>query len=165
MSKTFASAKFEGVTQLQRQLRELPKRVAKKVTRNAVNAGARIVSRDAKRLARRGATKLLAKSIGVKGKQSKQGFYAKIGARRGYATEVNGRKYDPVRIVHLIEKGTKPHQIRMRGMVGKKARVIKHPGSRAYPFIKPALDNNLGQVQATMRNKLWAGIQEEAKKT
>lgn len=167
----FVVTNVRGVVQLQKQLQELPRRVSKKVTRKAVDMGARIVSRDAKRLARRGKTKLLAKSIGVRGKQGKNGYTAKIGSRRGFAvTNAEGKKlYDPTRIVHLVEKGTKAHAIPRlsRGLVGKKQEkpAIAHPGSQPYPFIRPALDNNLGQVQGTIRDKLWSGIQEEAKKS
>jgi len=166
----FVKTDVNGVKELDRKLKELPRRVAKKVTRKAVDMGARIVSRDAKRLARKGKTRLLAKSIGIKGKQGKNGYSAKIGSRVGFAvTGAYGPgNYNPTRIVHLIEKGTKPHMVPRpsRGLVGKKHRqraAIAHPGSRHYPFIRPALDNNIGQIQNTIRDKLWSGIQEEAK--
>jgi HK97 gp10 family phage protein len=167
--KAFLETDVKGVKELERQLRELPRRVSKKVTRKAVDMGARIVSRDAKRLARRGKTKLLAKSIGVRGKQGKNGYSTKIGSRRGFAvTDSGGKKlYDPTRIVHLVEKGTKAHAIPRRGLLGKKVKkrqAIAHPGAQPYPFIRPALDNNIGQVQNTIRAKLWSGIQEEAAK-
>lgn len=166
MTQPLVTAKVEGEKKLTRVMQQLPRRVASKVTRKAVNAGARIVSRDAKRMAPRGKTKLLSKSIGVKGKTTKQGYYAKIGTRRGFAiTGPNGRKYDPVRIVHLEEKGTQPHQIPVRGLLARRLRTksIQHPGARPHPFIRPALENNLGQVQGTIRGRLWEGIQQEAK--
>jgi len=158
--------KMQGDKDLQRKLNVLPGRVSRKVTRVAINAGARIVSRDAKRNARRGKTKLLSKSIGVKGKSSRNGYYARIGARRGFAVvDASGKKYDPVRVVHLVEKGTAPHQIpdHRRGLLAGKEKVINHPGAAAHPFIRPALDNNLGQVQQTIRGRLWDGINQEAR--
>lgn len=165
MTTPFIATTIVGADQVQSILKELPRRTTTRVTKKAVNAGARIISREAKRLVRRGKTNQLSRSIGIKGKQSKSGYYAKIGSRRGFAIfGRGGKKYDPTRVVHLVEKGTQPHIVTRRGLIGK-SQAYKHPGARPNPFIAPALNDNISQVQSTVREKLWSGIQEEAKKS
>lgn len=133
-------------------MQELPRRVRSKVTRKAVMAGSTIVLQAARRsVARRSG--VLAKSLGRKGKTTKQGYYVKVGSRRGFQVDRNGMIYNPTRVAHLVEKGTKPHQIVSR----------RHPGARKQPFLNPALDQNISQIKATMASKMAAEIAAEAK--
>ena len=70
---------------------------------------------------------------------------ARIGGKRG--TEIG-------RLGHLIERETDPHVIRVRRkgvMVGRKdgifyGAVAQHPGTRARPWLNPAMDDNRGKV-------------------
>ncbi len=146
------SVQIKGAEALQRKLQELPRRVRSRVTRKAVMTGSTIVLQAARRsVARRSG--LLAKSLGRKGKTTKQGFYVKIGSRRGFQVDRNGKVYNPTRIAHLVEKGTQPHQIVSR----------RHPGARRQPFLNPALDQNLGQVKSAIAAKMASEIAAEAK--
>lgn len=146
------NVQVKGIETLQRKLEELPRRVRSKVTRKAVMAGSTIVLQAARRsVVRR--TGLLKKSLGRKGKTTKQGYYVRIGSRRGFQVDRNGKIYNPSRVAHLVEKGAQPHQIVSR----------RHPGARKQPFLNPALDQNIGQIKATMASKMAADIAAEAK--
>lgn len=145
------SVDVRGSESLQRKMRELPSRVRSRVTRNAVNAAATIVLQAARRLVPR-RTRLLAKSLGRRGKTSKHGYYQKIGARRSFQVTLNGRVYRASRVTHLVEKGVRPHMIASR----------RHPGARPKPFLEPALRTNIHQVKTTMASKMWSGIEAEA---
>lgn len=162
-----ASYRVEGVAQLQRKLSQYP-RAMKKWTRKAVNAGGTIPLQAGRRNAKEGPTKQLKKSIGRKGKTTKGGYINIIGPRRGFRTTLPGGKvYDPVNTAHLVEGGTKPHKITIRHRRGKTLatpQVIRHPGARAQPFMKPALENNRAAIQSKIAEKLKEGVIAEAKK-
>ena len=51
---------------------------------------------------------------------------------------------DPVKYAHLAEAGTAPHG--------------NHPGARAQPFLRPAIDENKERVVSILRSKVLAGI-------
>lgn len=146
------TVQVRGAEALQRKLDVLPKRVRSKVTRKAVTAGSTIVLQAARQNVPT-RTKQLKKSLGRKGKTTKQGYYVKIGSRRGFNITVGGRTYNPSRIAHLAEHGAKPHVIRSR----------RHPGAKPQPWLNPALERNLGQVKSTMASKMASEIEQEAR--
>lgn len=53
------------------------------------------------------------------------------------------RKHDPRHTAHLIEGGTKPHQIVIFGRIH-----VNHPGTAPRPFLEPALTRNESKIIA-----------------
>ena len=101
----------------------------------------------------------------------------------GYATTVRFNNYipDPKRLrkikprpgtavvafssrkAHLLEYGTGPHVIKpKRGKMLKIGEnfvpIAHHPGSRAHPFLRPALDENQGEIIRVMEREIEKGI-------
>jgi HK97 gp10 family phage protein len=156
-----------GLDALKRRLEALPRAVRNRVVRKAVNAGSTIVLQAARRKVPV-RSRVLKKSLGRKNKTLKTGYVSIIGPRRGHRTQTaSGRPYDPVFTAHLVEGGTKPHQITIRQRKGKtlaRPQVIRHPGSAAQPFMKPALDDNRAAVRNAIAAKMREGIEQEARK-
>lgn len=160
--------------ELDRALSVLPDKLAAKVLRQAVAAGAGAMKRAAKsRCPRR--TGKLSKSIKFK--------YKRIG--RGSRA---GRVYYQVgpseRYGHLVEFGTTAHVIKpsLSRRIKKKARgeavseywglgkdgrfgkKVDHPGGTAKPFLRPAFDESRDEIIGAMRRRISIGIEREARK-
>jgi HK97 gp10 family phage protein len=162
----YVKVKMTGVDELKKKLRELPRKMRGKIVRRAVNGGALIVLQSARRHVPV-RTRTTKKSLGRKGKTGKKGYYVVIGPRFGHkVVSATGRTYDPAKMAHLIEGGTRPHKIVVRSRFGKpldKPQVIHHPGSRAQPFIRPALEDNRAAVQGKIAQLLRDGLAQEAR--
>lgn len=141
--------------------------VANRVVKQAVAKVAREAAKTAKRLAPRGPSGMLKRAIGTsfKGQPRKGKWTYKVGARRGYAATVAGKKVDATRIVHLAEFGRKavaPTRKKAMllgslGVVRKRARA-----ARGQPFITPAWRSvetaGVGRIAADVK----AGVAREA---
>lgn len=146
------------------------------ITLKAVKAGAKLVQRAAKGNAprRSGALKQSIGTKGVKGSRGKTLAFAVIGARMKVEKTFKGKLIRPGKYAHLAEKGTRPHSLikREKGAVGKALRALKiaaglgkkHPGARAHPFLKPALDSCRVAAQSAMLQTLAVEIQKEIAK-
>lgn len=71
---------------------------------------------------------------------------------------------DPFYYAHLVELGTKPHSVPRRFTRGRvrsnKPATQPHPGTRARPFIKPAVENNAAAMQAEFERRMEAELQK-----
>jgi HK97 gp10 family phage protein len=102
-----------------------------------------------------GRTGLLRKAIAVKAKKyggrNKKKILGLVGPK--FSTKLilkNGLKIEPFRYAHLVERGAAPHKVSPRGKEKRKSFVgpimpgrfksWMHPGAKAKPFMKPALD-------------------------
>jgi HK97 gp10 family phage protein len=72
--------------------------------------------------------------------------------------------------VHLVEFGSAPHTIKSKNkrvlsngteVFGK---VVKHPGTAAKPFMRPALDENADAIIKHFSKNIGRGVEREAKK-
>ena len=136
-----------GDKALIRALETLGDRVAKKVVRGAVAAGASPILKAAKAKAPR-RTGLLKKALGTKVRVGKNGVVtARIGARTNVVGTVNGKVYRPARIAHLAEKG-----------------FINTAGDFVppHPFLFPAAAEQNDAAMNAITNKLASGIAREA---
>lgn len=137
-----------GDKQLEKALRSLGPKIAKKVLRQAISAAATPVVKSAKaNVTER--TGLLKKSLGKKVKVNKRRgtASARVGARSNVQGEVDGKAHIPAKIAHLVELGH-----------------IAADGSHvpAQPFLRPAADENEHKAVQVMSDKLAAGIKKEA---
>jgi HK97 gp10 family phage protein len=139
-----------GDKALAKLFRELGPRVQRRALRPAVSAAATPIVKAAKAKAAK-RSGLLKKSLGKKIKTyaDKGMVIAVIGPRTGVNGEVNGKKYVPAKIAHLIEKG---HIARDGSYV---------PGQ---PFLGPAYAETEGQALGVIKDKLAESVVKEAAK-
>lgn len=138
---------IEGLSELDRMLKELPAKLEGTVVRGGLRAGATVLQKAARELAPVRTGKLRA-SIKVS-----------TGIR-------NGRVYARVRAggkdafyAHMVEFGTAAHVIQgKRGgwlnIGGRWALKVNHPGSMMRPFMRTAVDGFQGEAVSAMANYL-----------
>jgi hypothetical protein len=150
---------------VQRMLRELPDRIERKVLRQAINVATTPAVRAAKRLAPKGESGLLKKSIGKKIKTYKRTntAVALVGPRKQTVGEYKGKPRKPSKYAHLVERGTKAHKITVVFKDGHKA-TFSHPGSKAKPFLKNAQETSLSQYQSICKARVAEGVIKEGQK-
>ena len=139
-----------GAKDLERTFRTLGDRVQRKITRQAVNAGATPVVKAARAKAAK-ESGLLRKSLGKKIRTYKQSgtVAAIIGPRTDVEGEYKGEIRKPKFYAHLVEGGH-----------------IDANGNHvpAQPFLRPAFDETQGQALEVIKEKLAEGVVKEAKK-
>jgi HK97 gp10 family phage protein len=160
------SLKLENDKQLVAQMRRIRAAVVKKAVRKANTKAMRPVVQQAKASVRK-ESGTVSKAIGVRHKHySRSGtMVSMVGIRnqdsvikqRPTINPFSGmsayRKHDPRKTAHLIERGTKPHQIVVFGRLK-----ISHPGTKPRPFLAPAMERNISSIIAVQRNILRAEI-------
>jgi len=107
--------------------------------------------------------KIAPRSFAVSPKGRAKAVSAKVQKARGKRT-VRGELY-PRAYAHLVEFGTRPHQ------VGKGSRLSKgrssggsHPGTAPQPFLRPAYDVKNGEAKAVIERVIRAELQRELMK-
>lgn len=154
-----------GFKELEQELDKLGASVAKRLGKAALRDGAKEIVLEAKRNLLAKTTKRtgnLEKSIGVVTGKGKYSANVLITTRTtGKFKGAHG---------HLIEFGTKPHDIKPRKKRWLKLgnlflKLIKHPGSKALPFLGPALESKAEATIDRTGRKLWQLIEKEHTKT
>lgn len=151
--------KVEGGKELAKLLRTLPDKVADKLMKNATLAGGRRLAKAIKNKAPVDTGRLRDSIKSKLDRTSKYTFTVNIGPTG------KGRFY-----AHLVEFGSAPHVIKSKRkrvlsngqeIFGK---IVKHPGTAAQPFMRPALDESADDVIKHVSKNLGRGIEREAKK-
>ena len=127
---------IRGGEELARALKSLPAKLEANVLRGALRAGARVIQEEAKA------------QVPVDDGRLRDSIRISGGLKRGRASAqviAGGNKKGQPWYAHLVEYGTKPHDIRpAKGkslfFAGLLRRLIRHPGARAKPFMRPAFD-------------------------
>ena len=161
--------------QVVRVLNELPTNVENQIVRPASSKAYKPIVQAAKAiLGSRRRTGLLRKSIGLVQRTRRGTVYTIVGPRTGFKDPETGE--NPVNIAHLVELGTKPHEIAPRQQSGVLAvkspggptsyvsGAVQHPGAEAKPFIRPAWDAQRGQIMPTLEREMAAKIMQKAAK-
>lgn len=94
--------------------------------------------------------------IGAVTDQSATTVKARINPITGRA---KAKWHNPSKTEHLVEQGTKPHNLKIYGRIR-----IKHPGARPHPHLIPAVEENAALVEAIFAREAWAGIERELQK-
>lgn len=160
--------KITGLKNLEKNLKKLELKQAKNVLRASIRAGGRVVVKAARNNLP-GNYIVLRKSLTVKVKRQRSPVF--IVAQVGTTTGKNAR-YDGY-YANMVEFGTDPHVIpRKRGSKSSKVNKIlkfndnvyrtsiNHPGTPARPFLRPAFDNNIRQIEKAFAAKMWEGIKK-----
>jgi HK97 gp10 family phage protein len=148
---------IQGLDEVLRNLNALPELLQKKALTRVARAGGRVVLLRARskihsisgRLARSGRVSVLRR-----GDQ----MIARVKFGR------NVKKDDPYYAV-MLEKGTKPHEIRPAGaaslfLAGLFREVVQHPGAQPRPFLGPSLEEAQDDVLAAMQKELVDQVDE-----
>lgn len=148
----------KGLPQLEKTLGQVPAKLEAKILRGALRAGANVVLNEVR------------SRVPVKSGRLAKTLRISTGVRRGVVTArvVAGDRKRGVFYAHMVEGGTKRHTI--RGRRGKGLRIggiegrvivtnrVEHPGARARPFMRPALESSataaLEAVAAYIRKRL-----------
>jgi HK97 gp10 family phage protein len=157
--------KLRGGRELQAALNSLPVKIEKNIMRAALRAGAKVIAEEAKALvpvsppnsenARLygGYTGALKDSIRVdtRARRGKVTASVKAGGKRKRGTDVF--------YAHFVEFGTAAHTI--KGKNGRRlffngtfTPAVNHPGARAKPFMRPALDTKADDAIRAVGNKI-----------
>lgn len=134
---------IKGAAELQRLLGELPANIEKNISRGALRAGAVVLQEEA--MAR----------APVEDGRLRESIRVAAGAKRNgvvYAqVRAGGRKKGDAFYAHMVEYGTKPHEIKPRKfkslfIAGVFRKIVQHPGAKARPFLRPAFDAKAGEA-------------------
>jgi HK97 gp10 family phage protein len=155
---------IRGGRELNDFLQQLTPKIEKNIMRAAMRAGANVFLREAR-----------ANIPVVEGdlRKSARVSTKSKGGRVSASLKLGGKKAPHA---HLVEFGTKPHEIKPKNTSGALAingtfvRVVHHPGARPHPIMRPAFDSQSGvaieAVAAKIRERLTAqGIDVPAPET
>ena len=125
----------KGLDDLQKLLDTLPAKLEQNVMRGALRAGMKPV-RDAAKSGAAKATGALAAGlrVSVKARAGKVTASLRAAGKHGY-------------LARWVEYGTAAHQIKAKkgsalAIGGQMVKVVDHPGAKAQPFMRPALDGH-----------------------
>jgi HK97 gp10 family phage protein len=149
-----------GGEQLQKFLNTFPVKLERRIVKRSLRPGASLISKEAKSRVQR-KTGTLRKAIAVRSVKNR--LAVEVYVRRG-----KGQKNDGW-YAHILEGGAKPHVIRpwkdrkkvLSGggvIYGKR---IKHPGTVAKPFMKPALESKAQQAVHVVAERMTRLIERE----
>lgn len=134
------SVHIKGLDQLQKLLDTLPAKLERNVMRSSLREGAKVLLAEATyRAPAKSAALVSSLKIGTRSRGGTVTSYVKTNL--WYA--------------RFVEYGTRPHEIRPKHakslfIAGVFGTLVKHPGAKPHPFLRPALDaGKTGAVIAT----------------
>lgn len=158
--------KVTGLSELQKLLDDLPANIEKNVVRGGIRTAAMVIQDEAKRLCPMGGSNLpkgespgdLRDSIRIKMKLRKGWVMAKINAGSNKAY-----------YAHMVEFGTAQHFIKPKNrkslfVAGLMKEIVDHPGAKAKPFMRPAIDSKTEEAIAAMADYMRDRITKEVDK-
>lgn len=152
-----SETQIKGLAELKKVLEGLPAKLEANIMRGALRAGAKVIATQAKALVPVGAPNdrnavryggrpgLLRDSIRIGTKIDRKSGSVLATVSAGGKVKGGDAYY-----AHMVEWGTRPHIIKIRVPNGNSAKggqpkswttlTLQHPGARAQPFMRPALD-------------------------
>lgn len=146
--------KLTGARELERALRELPKRTGKAALRRALKKTAQPIEVTAEQYATRAKPELAARGISISTRLSRR-------QKRGRQTDRNtvqmyvGAHSARYGLAHLFEFGTAQRHHKSGKSTGR---------MRPQPFMRPAWDANKGRLLDTLGRELWTEVDKAAKR-
>jgi len=140
----------KGLSELQRLLDELPAKMERNVLRGAMRAGSKPVLADAKN------------NVSVKSGTLRDGLKIKTSARGGTVKGKVVATGDHAYVAPWVEFGTNPHIIPgPLKLVSGWIKDAEHPGARAKPFMRPALDRQKTRAVVAAGEYIKQGLQNK----
>lgn len=181
--------KVLGAKEVLKSLEGVKDALRKRITRKALYQGAVIIRDEARRLApvRTGALKgaIVARTDKDPDVPGEYAGYVSIANKPMVLTDAGklvssksaakrgtkGQKLNPRRYAHLVEYGTQPHAVGKSDVLerpGKKAKTVQkgtlHPGARAKPFLRPAVEAKREEAFRAIHDSLVREVVTEAAK-
>jgi HK97 gp10 family phage protein len=168
-----------GLSELDKKLEALPGKIQRRALRKALLAGADIIRDEARATVRRKSGKLAAAiessaSLSIASADDREFLNAAGVSASDAAIAIVSVRGGPARRAHLTEFGAAPHEERpkKKKVLADPAtgeifgRVVKHPGSKAYPFMRPAFDTHaedaLNAIVEVLRDEVEKAAKEPA---
>lgn len=134
-----ANENIKGGKELQAFLNTLAPKIEQNIMRGALRAGAKVIAEEAKQ------------NVSVKSGDLRDSIRVGTKAKRGQVTATVKAGNKKAYYTRFIEFGTAAHEIKPKdakslffaGMFGD---LIAHPGNRAKPFMRPALDSKSNEA-------------------
>jgi len=169
-----ASVQVRGIAELRAALAELGDGIERRVLSRASKKAAAQCLAVAKWLAPRGGG---GKENSAGSKIGHMADSLKVVETKTKAGEIKQEigSYTHSGLLHLVEFGTAPHDIQIpvgrggrgfgnSGRLVQAYRTVKHPGSPAKPFLRPAIDNGGESAVAVFADEIEKGLKREATK-
>lgn len=142
-----AEVHVRGLAELQKFLDQLPAKMEANVMRSALRAGANVVREEAMR------------NVPVKSGLLKAGLKVSTRSRRGVVTANVRATGKHAYIAPWIEYGTSAYEIKPKKskslfFAGLFSKLIQHPGIKAKPFLRPALDHKAHAALVAIREQI-----------
>lgn len=159
MPRDEVKIRLEGDKDLVNVLEAFKPAARRRIVRPPITKGVRLVVRAAKQKVPK-ETGTLKRSLGFVVRTYPSGTVAGIaGPRKGIVDEETGR--NPRFYAHLVEFGTAPHLVSSSiGPTGERIDVV-HPGSPPKPFIRPAWDGSIPEINRLMEMGIRQGVAKE----
>ncbi len=165
MATRTAAVSITGMKPLIKALRALPEKSRKKVIKSAVTKAATPVVKQAKKFIK------LGKGLKPDGtpREHLRNTITKTAAKvykNGSVVVVIGPGFRKAPHSHLVDLGTKPHDIKLTKPWGKLPAgfVIHHPGAKPQHFMDRAIAAVGGKSKTIMEQSIAKGIEKEAAK-
>jgi HK97 gp10 family phage protein len=151
------TVQLKGADELRKALRELAPKIQANVIRGGLRAGAKVIMKSAQEkvpthLGILKSTISIGTSLrdGVAKATVRAGSRVKGGGRKGAVGAERGAFY-----YAMVEFGTKPHEILPKNgkslfFAGFNGSIVHHPGAKPKPFMRPAMDENIGAAMAAV---------------
>lgn len=149
-----------------RILSGLKLQVRNRISRKALEYAATPILKTAKQLARPRAKRRNKKFEELIGKAGTNVFGKTGSIRKALVRKTEMKNGEPLVKVgslkrafwsNFVHQGTKPHDIKInRGPFA--GRTIRHPGAKANPFLKRALEMNHSEFLVRMKSHIWQGL-------
>lgn len=143
---------IKGGEELAKALQQLPVKIEKNILRSALRAGANVIKNEAK------------SNVPVDDGDLKRSLKVSVDAKRGRVTAKVKAGNKKVFYTHFVEFGTAAHIIKPKGRITAKkgalsfngvfVNSVNHPGARAKPFMRPALDAKANEAIVATGNKI-----------
>ena len=151
----------KGIKPFRKKLKRLPKTIQKRVVKSAVTRAGAIVRMKAKDLVKKNAI-----DDGLPNGHLFKEIISKTSMHKGVPVSTVGAEYTRGSVAHFVYQGTKPHTITVpkeKGSLFSRQLKIRHPGGKAYPFMKLALEQSHEKSEREMVKKLAEGIEQNLK--
>lgn len=159
------SFKSDGFKELNRELKKLDGKEARKKLRKSLKKGARVIIEKARsNLPSQYST--LKKSLVSQFRKPRTKDYQTIKIAFTYGKRA---KYDGW-YAHIVERGATPHEFQALNKLAMNAgddnivKVVKHPGVRARPFFRPAFDSRHKSAVSVFGKTLFSEIKKDIRK-
>lgn len=163
---------LEGAEELKAVLKRLPPQVEQRVLSASLKYAAAPLVNDAKRKAGQ-VSRTIAGAITTQTKKVRGVRMLRVGPSAGdrgawklkrvvnpFTGAISVRFHKPENTAHLVELGTKAHQIRLPHL----KITVKHPGTKAHPYMGPALEGNRAVVLGRFQYDAWRRIERIARR-